>query len=110
MTPSTGILAEVRRNFRHWISWNWTSAHRSCAATATAAFLGLSKQGPHLCHASTTGREHAILHTVEVASVDGWHEAASNEAEDDAGSKVMFPQPVAKLEILVEHCAEGKWD
>ena len=40
--------------------------------------------------------------------MDRGDEAASDEAENDAGSKVVFSESVAELEVLVEHGAEGE--
>lgn len=42
--------------------------------------------------------------------MDGGHEAAGGETEDDAGGEVMFADAVGELEVLVEHCAEGERD
>lgn len=40
--------------------------------------------------------------------MDGWHKAAGHKAEDNAGREVVFPEPVAQLEVLVEHCPQGE--
>lgn len=42
--------------------------------------------------------------------MDGRDEAAGDEAEDYAGSEVVFSEAVAQLEVLVEHGAEGEGD
>lgn len=39
--------------------------------------------------------------------MNGGHEAAGKEAEDDLGRKVVFPEAMAELEVLVEHGAKG---
>lgn len=36
--------------------------------------------------------------------MDRWHKSAGYKAEDDARCEVVFPEPVAQLEVLVEHC------
>lgn len=83
MTSSSNVpLSKMRRNLGHWISQTTASRFR---ATASAIFLlWRGEHGPHFSHSSPTGRKHTILHAVQVAAVDGWHKAASGEAEYDA--------------------------
>ena len=49
----------------------------------------------------------AITPDLEIFSVDGRHEFACCKTKEDARGRVMFADAVAKLEILVEHSAEG---
>lgn len=42
--------------------------------------------------------------------MDRGHEAAGYEAEDHAWGEIVFSESMAELEVLVEHCAEGKRD
>ena len=38
------------------------------------------------------------------------YKAAGDETENDARGEIVFAKSVAELEVLVEHCAEGKWN
>lgn len=40
--------------------------------------------------------------------MDGGNGLAGHEAEDDVRGDVVSPYPLAELEVLVEHCAEGE--
>lgn len=40
--------------------------------------------------------------------MDGWHKAAGHKAEDNARREVVFSEPVAQLEVLVEHGTQGE--
>ena len=42
--------------------------------------------------------------------MDGREELARHEAEDDAGGEVVLVDPVAELEVLVEHGPQGERD
>ena len=42
--------------------------------------------------------------------MDGREELARHEAEDDAGGEVVLVDPVAELEVLVEHGPQGEGD
>ena len=39
--------------------------------------------------------------------MDGGHEAAGKEAEDDLRREVVFPEAVGELEVLIEHGTES---
>lgn len=93
-------LAEIRRNFGYRVS---SHAPGTTSPASTAAFLRLGEHCPHLGHPSSPSGQHAVLHAVQVAAVDGWYEAAGDQAEDNAGCEVVFAESVAKLEVLVEH-------
>lgn len=40
--------------------------------------------------------------------MDRWHKAAGHKAEDNARREVVFSEPVAQLEVLIEHCTQGE--
>ena len=82
--------------------------HRRRPATRAMGFSRLCQNRPDLCHAGPAGRKHAVLHAVQIPAVDGRHEAAGEEAEDDLRGKIVFAQSVAKLEVLIEHGAESE--
>lgn len=65
---------------------------------------------PHLHDARPPRREHAVLEAIEILPVDGRHELARQETEQDPRRQVMFPDTLPHLEVLVEHGPEGKWD
>lgn len=39
--------------------------------------------------------------------MDWWYEFSGCETEEDPGRKIVLSDSVAKLEVLMEHCAEG---
>jgi hypothetical protein len=55
-------------------------------------------------------RKHAILHTVQITAVDGRHKTASEEAEYHARRKIVLPETMTELEVLVKHGAEREWN
>lgn len=87
MSSSPNVtLPKPRRNLEYAIP---TGAHpatnrRRRAASTAMALLRLRQHRPYLGHSRTMSGQHAVLHTVEVTSVDRRHEAACDEAEDDA--------------------------
>lgn len=83
---------------------------RRRAAATTAPFLRLRQHRPDLRHPRATSWEHAILHAVQVAAVDGGHESAGDKTEYHPRREVVFAETMAQLEVLVEHCAERKGD
>jgi hypothetical protein len=83
-----------------------TTRHFYDTATTIGMSLPFRQPVPDLKHAGTVCREHAVLHTVEVSTVYGRHELAGDEAQNYAQGEVVFAQPVAELEVLVEHGAE----
>jgi hypothetical protein len=46
------------------------------------------------------------LEAVKVLAVDGRDELSGEEAQENAGGEVVFPDAVGHLEVLVEHGAE----
>lgn len=42
--------------------------------------------------------------------MDGRHEFPCRETEEDAGREIVLADPVAELEVLMEHGAEGQGD
>ena len=65
---------------------------------------------PRLEDARPLRRQHAVLETVEALAVDRREELARHQAQDDAGGKVVLVDPVAELEVLVEHGPQGERD
>ncbi len=107
MPPSTHItLSKIRWHLRNRITQRPDPSHRARTSARTPPFLGLRQHRPDLGHACPPCREHAVLHAVQVAAVNGRDEAARHEAEDDTRCQVMLAEAVAKLEVLVEHGAE----
>lgn len=82
-TPTTTIRYIIRRHLDKPIPY--TTIHSSTTGGAIRGTLLFRQSVPNLKHARAVGWEHAVLHTVEVAAVDRRDEAASDEAEDDAG-------------------------
>lgn len=68
-------LAKIRRDFGYRISPHTCGAS---ATTSTAAFLRLGEHRPYLSHSGSASGQHAVLHAVQVAAVDRWHEAAGH--------------------------------
>jgi hypothetical protein len=58
MTSSPKItLTKIRRDLGYWVAQGSNApTHRARATASTTAFLGLSKQCPHLYHTSPAGR------------------------------------------------------
>lgn len=75
-------------------------------ATTSSAAPFLRQLGPDFHHPGPAGWQHAVLHAVQVAAVDRGHEAAGDQAQDDTGREIVFPETVSKLEVLVEHGSE----
>ena len=67
---------------------------------------GFHQPGPHLEYRRALGWQHAILQAIEAFAVDGGHEAAGDETENDSGREVVFAESVAELEVLIERCTE----
>ena len=65
---------------------------------------------PRLEHARPLRRQHAVLEAVEALAVDRREELARHQAQDDAGGEVVLVDPVAELEVLVEHGPQGERD
>ena len=65
---------------------------------------------PQLRDPGSLSRQHTVLKTVKILPVDRWHKSARDQAEEDSRRKVMLPDAVAELEILVEHCTEWEWN
>lgn len=73
----------------------------------TARMTGflLGQPAPYLQHTGTIGRQHAVLHTIQIAAMDRGHEFTRDQTQDDARREVVSSQPMAKLKVLVEHGA-----
>lgn len=93
-------LTKIRRDFGHRVS---AHAPRTSPAASITAFLRLREHCPYFSHSCSASWQHAILHAVQVAAVDGWHEAAGDKAEDDPRCEVVLAEAVAELEVLIEH-------
>lgn len=65
---------------------------------------------PHLQHRRSSRRKHAILQTIQILSIDRWHELAHQETEQYPRSQIVFSNAVRHLKVLVEHGAEGQRD
>lgn len=70
----------------------------------------IHQQPPQLRHTDPSRRQHAVLQAVEALAVDGRHEAARGEAEEDARRQVVFSDAPAQLEVLAEGLGEGEGD
>ena len=66
----------------------------------------LIQASPHLRDIGALGGQHAVLQAVHVLAVDGRHELAGREVEDDARGKVVPAKAGTELEVLVEHFSE----
>lgn len=82
-SPPDVALAEIRRDFRNRMT-SPDASNRARATTSTTTFLGLGKHRPHLGHIRPSCRQHAVLHAVQIATVDRWHESAGDETKNHA--------------------------
>lgn len=104
-SPSHISLTKSSRNPKNPIPRRSNNLGRRTTATA-ASLLRLSQHRPYLCHSRAPSRKHAVLHAVQVATVNRRNEATRDKAEYDARGEVMFAKAMTKLEVLVEHCPE----
>jgi hypothetical protein len=65
--------------------------------------ISLYKLPPELANAGSIGREHAILQTVQIPSMNGRDELARGEAKEDSWREVVLPYAVPELKIRLEH-------
>ena len=61
---------------------------------------------PELTDAYALYRQHAILQAIQVLPVDRRHKLPRDQAQEDARGEVVFPEPVAELEVLGEGLRE----
>lgn len=69
-----------------------------------------TQQGPQLADADALDGKHAVLQAIKVLAVDRRDKLPRDEAQEDAGREVVFPQAVAELGVLVDRLREGEWD
>lgn len=110
MTSAPTTRPETIRNLqRSAIGHPRNAQHRRGVTIVPHVLLRLLRQSrPNLHHSRPPSREHAVLHAVEDAAVNGRHKTTRHQAEDDAGVEVMLAQTVRQLKVLIKHGAEGE--
>lgn len=84
--PQSSIIPTPTTRREAWGHFD-TVIVRMSTARITALLLG--QPAPNFQHTGTTGRQHAVLHTIQIAAVDRGHEFARDQTQNDARREVV---------------------
>lgn len=58
---------------------------------------------PHLPNRGSLSRQHAVLETIQISSIDRWHKLSCQETEEHPWREVVLADTVPEEEVLLEH-------